>query len=283
MPKKQATAEEPDTQTVGIETTSAQYLDQWNRLISTTNWDKGRIIADWRQALENSGASPREFSDEAWSRHVGNTSPQHVGRLRRVYERFGDVREDFPGLYWSHFQVALDWSDAEMWLEGAVQNAWSISQMCRKRWETLGSLPEDEPSGGVVTAEYDEDVDPGVDELAAGPLSGKIETVHDPDEEQASVSRRTESEGSHAADTEPDDDREPADEMEPARDVNRAATAVRPFEDLPELPDDLAEAFEAFKLAILRHKMDRWTEVSRQDVVRSLQALEQLAVATDED
>ena len=75
------------------------------------------------------------MSDEAWSREVGGVSPQHVGRLRRTYERFGAVHKQYPGLYWSHFQAALDWPDAEMYLEGAVQNDWSVSQMRNQRWE----------------------------------------------------------------------------------------------------------------------------------------------------
>ena len=32
--------------------------------------------------------------------------------------------------------------------------------------------------------------------------------------------------------------------------------------NLPELPDDLAEAFDAMKLAILRHKRDDWQEIA---------------------
>ena len=54
---------------------------------------------------------------------------------------------------------------------------------------------------------------------------------------------------------------------------------MRPFEHLPELPNDLAEAFESFKLAILHHKMADWQDVSRDDVLQSLDALKQLAKA----
>ena len=90
--------------------------------------------------------APAEYSDETWSRQVGSVTPQHVGRLRRVYERFGQVYDGYDdGLYWSHFQAALDWNDAEMWLEGAVQNDWSISEMRRTRWETLGGAAELQP------------------------------------------------------------------------------------------------------------------------------------------
>jgi hypothetical protein len=54
---------------------------------------------------------------------------------------------------------------------------------------------------------------------------------------------------------------------------------VQPFEDLPELPDDLAEAFDAMKLAILRHKRAGWTQISERDTLRSLDALKALVVA----
>ena len=57
---------------------------------------KGRIIFEWRQALEATGVDWQQYSDEAWSRRVGNVSGQHVGRLRRVFERFG-VSRDLPG------------------------------------------------------------------------------------------------------------------------------------------------------------------------------------------
>ncbi len=40
----------------------------------------------------------------------------------------------------------------------------------------------------------------------------------------------------------------------------RQSSSVRPFENLGDLPDDLAEAFDAFKLAILRHKQDSWEQ-----------------------
>src|SRR5438552_3405359 len=87
------------------EETSLTYLKQWDRLISSTNWEKGRIIHEWRTSLVNSGAIATQYSDEAWSRRVGNVSGQHAGRLRRVFERFGDVAPSFANLYWSHFQA----------------------------------------------------------------------------------------------------------------------------------------------------------------------------------
>ena len=54
---------------------------------------------------------------------------------------------------------------------------------------------------------------------------------------------------------------------------------VRPFENLAELPQDLAEAFDAFKLAIIRHKAEDWGEISREDLLGTLEALKELALA----
>ncbi len=144
-----------------IDSTSEQFLGQWKRLVSTTNWEKGEIIHAWRTALEAADAPVSEYSDDAWSRRVGNVTPQHVGRLRRVFDRFGGVRDDYQGLYWSHFQAALDWDDAEMWLEGAVQEGWSISEMRHKRWETRGG-GEEEPRDAEPGAEapWDDDSEP---------------------------------------------------------------------------------------------------------------------------
>jgi hypothetical protein len=49
------------------------------------------------------------------------------------------------------------------------------------------------------------------------------------------------------------------------------------------LPDDVAEAFESFKLAILRHKTQEWQEVSCADILAALDALKALATAPSTD
>ena len=127
-------------------------------MISTTNWDKGDIICKWRESLREAKEPSTSWSDEKWSKLVGGVTAQHVGRLRRTSERFGLTFQDYEGLYWSHFYAALDWEDAEMWLEGAVQSEWSVSQMRKQRWETLGKVPEDKPKDAdIVAVEEDEE------------------------------------------------------------------------------------------------------------------------------
>jgi hypothetical protein len=259
------------------EEASREYLGQWNRLVSTTNWEKGRIIAQWRQALAAAGASPLECSDEAWSRRAGHVSGQHVGRLRRVYERFGGVFADYQGLYWSHFQAALDWTDAEMWLEGAVQNSWSISQMRFARWEVLGKPASERPQDeDVVAAELDEDAPPA-DAADGENLKAASQTIREapvgPDFAQGPDFG--DEDGTPTGDAAVPFDGDPS----AYAGDGEAAALVRPFADLPPLPADVQDAFDQFKLAILRHKLADWSEIARDHVLATLDALKQLALA----
>jgi hypothetical protein len=263
-----------------VESTSAHYLGHWNRLVSTTNWEKGRIISEWRLQLMGAGAPSHIYSDEAWSRRVGNVSSQHVGRLRRVYEQFGQCYQQYDGLYWSHFLAALDWEDdAEMWLEGAVQNSWSVSQMRKARWETLGAIPGQEPQDSEIAAEEpDADVDV-VEEPTPVASAGSLDVVTDPGEEEEATDASATDE---VQDEAPFDSDASNDVQEPS-DSTASMAPVRPFENLPRLPDDLQEAFESFKLAILAHKLTNWQEISRDDVLATLEALKQLALAPSEE
>ena len=270
-----------DSNTINADETSRDYIGQWRGLVSTTNWEKGRIIHEWREALVAAGAPPQEYSDEAWSRRVGNVTGQHVGRLRRVFERFHAARNQYAGLYWSHFQAAIEWPDAEMWLEGAVQSRWSINDMRARRWEALGISSDEQASEApVVESELDEDADQANESLSR---------VRDPGEFDGEG-------GSRSYESEVDFGDEPSDRSSGAAQagvpfdaaqhdeaVESPEPPVRPFENLPELPDDLADAFESFKLAILHHKLAGWQEISRDDVLASLDALKQLALTPTEE
>jgi hypothetical protein len=262
-----------------IDDASQIYLGQWNLLVSTTNWEKGRIIHEWRQALVTAQAPATDYSDDAWSRRVGNVTGQHVGRLRRVYERFGGAYQDYAGLYWSHFQAAIDWNDAEMWLEGAIQNHWSVAEMRRERWQAFGGAEEQRPKEeDVVAAETDEDAEPP-DNLPLGRAdhngNGSPESRFD---HEASGPRH---EGPDFGDEAPFAEADAAESYGdmPALPDRAALPPVTPFADLPTLPDDLMDAFESFKLAILRHKTSGWQDVSCDDVLHTLNALKALATA----
>jgi hypothetical protein len=257
-----------------VEEASSKYLSSWNHLVSTTNWEKGKIISEWRTALQDVDAPASEYSDDAWSRRVGNVTPQHVGRLRRVYTRFHDGHKQYKGLYWSHFQAALDWEDAEMWLEGAVQSGWSVSAMRQNRWEAVGAPADQKPRDeDIILAELDEDVR-AADETPfddAGNDAVGVDTTDDEPFRDDNEPSDSDPDAVGASTSAPEADA-PAPIGEP----------VRPFEGLPELPPDLHEAFESMKLAVINHKMAGWRDISCDDVLAALNALKQLALAPAE-
>lgn len=262
-----------------IETASQPFLGRWHRLVSTTNWEKGRIIGEWRETLIAAGSAAVDYADEAWAARVGGVTSQHVGRLRRVWARFGATHASYDGLYWSHFQAALDWDDAEMWLEGALHNDWSVSAMRGQRAATLGDVAaradalaaqvDAEAAGELAaaedTADGDDRITPSVARLSAADL-----------DEQ--VGNETETPTDEADDAPFDADAEREEGATP-----RSAASVQPFAGLPELPDDLQAAFDTFKLAILNHRREGWRQVSCGDVVATLDALKTLALAPLEE
>lgn len=255
---------------------SEPFVGQWNQLVSRTNWDKGQIIYEWRQALIDASAPATTYSDEAWAQLVGSVTGQHVGRLRRVYQRFSESQESYPGLFWTHFQAALDWDDAEMWLEGAVKESWSVSKMRNQRWETLGSLPEQRPSEeDVVAADLDEDFEPALQEQPETAPQNFDESTAGPRTEKPDFGEEEQHfEGG---------DVDPSGASVYAGEVDNAIEFVRPFENLKDLPEDLAEAFESFKLSIILHKSAGWVEVSSEEILASLDALKALVDAPSGD
>ncbi len=250
---------------------STEYVGRWSQLISTTNWEKGRIILEWREALEGSEAPAASYSDEAWSRRVGGVTPQHVGRLRRVYERFGTTYQTYEGVYWSHFLAALDWDDAEMWLEGALQSKWSVSDMRQMRWAASGQTGTPPVVVEHLASAEDEDYTPltEVDD-ATGKDDGPRTTAEGPRYDDPDFG--DEDEPSGAIDSSADEDDLPWDEP------SSSPPTVSPFAQLASLPVDIAEALEQFKLAIIRHRADGWGEVPQADVVKAIDALRAFAV-----
>jgi len=264
-----------DTVDVSFEDCSLPFIGRWTRLVSTTNWDKGLIIHQWRQALIAAGAPATEYSDEAWSSRVGGVSPQHVGRLRRVHDRFADLRDQFRGLFWSHFQAAIDWDDAEMWLEGATQNEWSVAQMRNQRWEALeGPNTQPPKEEQDASADWDEDaaLSEAAERMSPEQAANAIDFSHDPvspagtdfgDDEDVP---RTESAADYSS--------------EGAQTSDLPSPLVRPFENLPDLPEDLQEAFEAFKVCIVKYKADEWHTLPLSSVLHTLDALKHFAASS---
>ena len=134
-----------------------------------------------------------------------------------------------------------------MWLEGAVQDGWSVAQMLRNRNETLGELSGAEPLDASADALDDDAV---MDQTQPPEMiSSSLGEVYDVGEVEQEDAVADESIGD-AADS--------------------SAESVRPFASLPSLPADVQEAFESFKLAIVRHRAAAWDEISREDMLAVL-------------
>jgi len=262
---------------------AGRFVGQWNRLVSTTNWEKGRIICEWREALIADGAAVTEYSDEAWSQLVGRVTSQHVGRLRRVFQRFGDAFDQYQGLFWSHFQAAIDWEDAEMWLEGAIHNGWSVSQMRGQRWETVGKPGEAMPTDEEEAAGDDEDAPwLGEDESE---MASREEAITGESAEVKSV------EGTAKKTKEESDEEEEGEEAESGSSESSSSSyddespksqkkeRTRLSVEVGDLPDDIADAFEQFKLAIITQRRLEWAETTPESVIECLDALRELTLA----
>ncbi len=251
---------------------SPEFVGRWNQLISQTNWEKGRIIFQWREAAIAAGDDAMNYSDEVWSRQVEGVSPQHVGRLRRVFAKFGKDHESYPKLYWSHFLAAIDWDDAPLWLEGATQSSWSVSQMRKQRWTALGGDPASEPSSNdIVAVDYDD---------AFEPLSEAEDREASDRDDDSRISGGPLPEGPDFG----DENSEYRDEsnVETAEQTDAEILAeVNPFQGLPELPDDVAEAVEQMKLAIVRHRCRGWDEFSQSNMLLVIDACRKFAMHRD--
>jgi hypothetical protein len=261
-----------------IDQLSAPIVGKWNVLVSQTNWEKGALILGWRSELIAAGLPNTVYSDEAWARLVGNVSPQHVGKLRRVAERFGEKNRNFSGLYWSHFNAALDWDDAELWLEGAVQNDWSVAQMRVQRWETIGASDEQKPhEEDILVTEIDEDAYYRQPDRIEGRISeiGSANALDGSDVEADNVRPATEPSKKKE---QPKKDRaktESSEHLPTTKELLMSLASVSDF------PTDLAEPLELLKVAILNHKLAGWKSIPAERVCRSLEALKMLTSAED--
>lgn len=255
---------------------SQPYVGQWNRLVSQTNWEKGRIIAEWRSALIESGASITAYSDETWARCVGSVTSQHVGRLRRVFERFGDRQSTYEGLYWSHFLAAIDWDDAELWLEGAARSTWSVSEMRRMRSDAMvaaGAEPTkdeeliaSEVDDGFVALASEEEADADRGDFDSGPVAEGPD-FGDEDEHAEADPDRIQAAESGADGDSVFEDVSPVD-------------AANPFVALSDLPPDVAEAMEQMKLCIIRHRASEWADIHQNKLLQVIDALRSFAART---
>ena len=284
-----------------IDEIASEFVGSWNLLVSRTNWEKGKVVHEWRVKLTEAGLPRRIYSDEAISQRIGGVSPQHVGRLRRVYERFGEEVEKnpLPNLFWSHYQAALDWDDAEEWLQKASLEKWSVAQTRVARWEKNGAPPSRKPKeSDIVVEERDADVNPRNDSdaeiVAPGasdygvsgydepitPTRASIEGGDDDKKKKKKNAKNAQNGddplGEYGGETEPW-------ETEPGAGASRFTTAevLDAIGALEPLPSDLAEAFESLKVAILTRRIENWVDVKPVLIAAYLSEMKRLLVSEE--
>lgn len=267
-----------------IDEIASEFIGFWNVLVSKTNWEKGRVVHSWRTKLIEAGMPRRIYSDESIAQRIGNVSPQHVGRLRRVFERFGSV-EPLPNLFWSHYQAALDWDDADEWLQKASAEKLSVAQTRIARWEKNGAKLAHKPKPeDIVDSEKDEDVNPYNDSDAASedetPITPGRASIDVDDETEKKPKKKekrnkqTDELGEYGGEEEP---------WEAAQETFTTPQVLEAIGNLEPLPQELAEAFEALKVAIMMNKIGGWTEVKPILVAQYLSELKRLLVSEEND
>jgi hypothetical protein len=260
-----------------LEEVSNDFISSWNRLISMTNWEKGKLIHNWRAKLLENGLPRLVYSDESLAKRLGNVSGQHIGRLRRVYERFHSTFASYHGLFWSHFQAVLDWDDGEAWLADASANQWSVATMRLQRWEAIGSPVGQKPNDAdIILSEPDEDVNPYNDSDTV--LDGNrksVEPNRDKDKKKKGEGGNHGSgSGGSTGDGSGGTDQDFGNFSSPAE-------AFSQMKQMKDLPEDLREAFEQLKIVILSHKVSGWREVEPQRILTFLNAMK-VVVMTEE-
>jgi hypothetical protein len=96
--------------------------------ISNCNWTVGECASKWTERFS------KGRTDADFGALVGLSGDQ-IYQRRRVWETFGDVIENYPDLKWSHFYVAVTWTDSPEALAWASENQATVAEM--KAWRRM--------------------------------------------------------------------------------------------------------------------------------------------------
>ncbi|MGH7202096.1 MAG: hypothetical protein ACREJB_15940 [Planctomycetaceae bacterium] len=108
-----------------VQETEEELVSTAQTAVSRCGWIVGECAAKWTRKYA------RGRTDADFAALVGLSADQ-VYQRRRVWETFGDVREIYAALSWSHFYVALNWDDAPECLGWAEENQAAVAEM--KAW-----------------------------------------------------------------------------------------------------------------------------------------------------
>ncbi len=250
-----------------IEEAAREYLGRWNRLISSTNWEKGRIISQWREALIEAA-------------HRRPAIPTRHGAARRAMSRPSTLAGCGASINVSsprgiRIRASIGATSKPRWIGttpkcGSKARCKTVgrSRRCKTSDRKPWALVQEQVEAEAI--ELDEDA---ADVPPDRPPEGTAASAADAGAAAAAV------EDDVAIDAVGDGDSDSNDFADAAGSFEQEPVAPRPFENLPHLPADLREAFDSFKLAIVHHRIARWQEASLEDVLATLDALRQLALA----
>lgn len=111
------------------EATEEQLIERAKSIASMDEgckWEFGKVASEFHQRYSREHADQRLGDEVGWSQ-------QTVQFRRAAWERFSEIYSTWSRLSWAHFKTAVDWNDAEEWLEKANENKWSVSRMKEER------------------------------------------------------------------------------------------------------------------------------------------------------
>ncbi|MCH9654188.1 MAG: hypothetical protein K0U86_16400 [Planctomycetes bacterium] len=105
--------------------TEAQLIDRAREALSDSSWVIGECAAQWTKKYA------KGRTDADFGAMVGLSGDQ-IYQRRRVWESFGDVRDQYSNLRWSHYYISLTWDDAPECLQWAEENKATVAEL--KAW-----------------------------------------------------------------------------------------------------------------------------------------------------
>ncbi|MDA0284107.1 MAG: hypothetical protein O3B13_11320 [Planctomycetota bacterium] len=135
---------------IDVQETEQELITTAQLALSSCNWTVGDCAAKWTSRYS------RGRTDADFGALVGLSGDQ-IYQRRRVWECFADVTDNYSKLKWSHFYVALTWSDSAECLGWADENQATVAEM--KAWRRM-------QNGEDLTVESESELD--INSSAAG-------------------------------------------------------------------------------------------------------------------
>ncbi len=219
--------------------TEDELIDRAKTSVSDSSWVVGQCAAEWTQRYA------RGRTDNDFGMLIGLSGDQ-VYQRRRVWETFGDVREEYATLRWSHFYVALTWDDAPECLAWAAENETTVAEM--RAWRRL-------QHGEDLTQPAEEEIPPWESEEPVAFVPNELTEVRDPGGESSEPG----SDASLATGTRSSAEREPVatgvargsqSEPEAGAETTRTAVVEKPDVSAEQMVKRMTSAVERVNKAL---------------------------------